>query len=491
MNLFSNIRRAGRCFLPALLAFGLLTACSDDEVIQTPLDTPNVTNSELTVSSLTFTWDAVPNVTSYSCELSDPNGIQVAGLVTTSTTARFTGLLPNTTYTLNVYAYAAIGSSNTTSKVATLTATTPAVVPLEAPRELVAEVNSTTATITWQAVEDAVGYGYSYITESGTVEGTVSKPSLTLKNLTPGSYRVSIYAMADEEDEAHSDSPASAVMFEVTREKQLLWSREGTYTSYEYDWDAGSYSTYGSWKATLMAYDDGSYKLAGWFGVAGYDLEFNVEGTEIKITNYNSVNEYGAYYVNTGLSNPAEVGAYTEPDQGYASSGFSGDAEGGDLWFYSTIGYEEFEWSGSNEGGITADDLVGWYTEESTGYDSYVYEWGSDDYSFQIGSGSGYENEVEIKKVDDTTITLTGLYWAEEALVGTVDAKARTITFAAGQYWLDQGGWGYEFANENDKAAPVVATIDENGVITMDGWGAWYGKYTYCWGTHTVLTPQK
>lgn len=482
MNLFNNIRRAGKYFLPTLLAFGLLMACSDDEVIQTPLDTPNVTNSELTVSSLTFTWDAVPNVSSYSCELSDPNGIQVAGLVTTSTTARFTGLLPNTTYTLNVYAYAAIGSSNTTSKVATLTATTPAVVPLEAPRELVAEVNSTTATITWQAVENAVGYGYSYMKEEEAVEGTVSEPSLTLKNLAPGSYRVSIYAIAGEEDEAHSDSPASAVMFDVVREKQALWSRTGTYYSEELN---------GEWEAKLTAYDDGSYKLSGWYGVEGYDLDFTVEGEEMVIQNHYTEND-GYFFVYTGRSDATIMGIY--PSGGYSS--FEGDENGGELWFYAygiyandeggEGGYEYFVWSANNK--ITIDDLVGLYSEESSGYDYYIYSgyWGTTDYSFHLTPDDEYAMDVKIAKVDDTTISLTGFYWAEESLVGTVDLDARTITFATGQPWHNY----YEFASEKDASTPVVATFDENGVITINGWGAWYDGYTYCEDTHTVLTPQ-
>ena len=75
-----------------------------------------MTNSLATVSSLTFTWDKVKGASSYSGELKNTYGEVVDGIVTVSTTATFTGLQSNTTYTLDIYAYTAVGSGNTTSQ---------------------------------------------------------------------------------------------------------------------------------------------------------------------------------------------------------------------------------------------------------------------------------------------------------------------------------------------------------------------------------------
>lgn len=43
-----------------------------------------------------------------------------------------------------------------------------------------------------------------------------------------------------------------------------------------------------NWKATLVAYSDGSYKLLKWYGYDGYDLEFSV-GSDGKPTFLNAV----------------------------------------------------------------------------------------------------------------------------------------------------------------------------------------------------------
>lgn len=462
MNLFSNIRRAGKYFLPTLLAFGLLTACSDDEVIQTPLDTPNVTNSELTVSSLTFTWDAVPNVSSYSCELSDPNGIQVAGLVTTSTTARFTGLLPNTTYTLNVYAYAAIGSSNTTSRVATLTATTASVIPLRMTTPTVS-VNGTNATITWDEVEYAVSYTYSYLKDGETVNGSVTEPSLTLRDLPLGTYRVAIAAVPDEEDEAHSASPEINVEVNITSVRNEVWRRKGTYYSYYYD---------DSWDATLVYYSDNTYAILAFYDAEGYNLEFSLDSSEgVQVQNYKYEDEYYKYVTAMNYSGEDyDIGIY----EGDSYVDWSRNT----IYLFTDWGYDDYDtftWT------MSIDDLVGDYTEETSASD-YVYD-----------NGVPYQysgNTVTISKVDDSTITLSNFYWSEQSLTGTVDFDAHTITFAAGQTICD---WGL-FAGITDKSVPVVATFDANATITIKDWTVW-GEYSGEWYTYvenavSTLTKQ-
>lgn len=461
MNLFKNIRQAGRYFLPALLAFGLMTACSDDDVVQTPLSTPNVTNSAQTVSSLTFTWDEVPNVTSYSCELSDPNGIQVDGLVTTSTTASFTGLTPSTTYTLEVYAYAAVGSSNTTSKVATLTATTADVIPLRMTTPAVS-VKGTNATITWDEVEYAVCYTYSYMKEGEVVGDTITEPSLTLRNLPMGTYSVAIAAVPDEEDEVHSTSPAINVEVTITQSRDEVWRRRGTYYSAWYD---------DTWEATLVYYSDDTYAITSWYGEEGYDLEFSVNGAGgIQVLNHQSEDEWYKYVdIFVWNGDTWNMGIYEHDSYSYVD--FSKFA----IYLYTREGNDTFTWT------MSVDDLVGDYTEETSAYD-YVYDY---DVPYQYSG-----NTVTISKVDDSTVTLSNFYWAEEPLTGTVDFDARTITFETGQTFC----YYYTFASTTDQSVPVVATFDANATITINNWTAW-GEYNGVWYTYvedavSTLTKQ-
>ncbi|MDO5419979.1 MAG: fibronectin type III domain-containing protein [Bacteroides sp.] len=322
--------KAGQCFLPILLFAVLLGGCSDDDALQTPLAPPHVTTDHVTVSSLTFTWDKVEGVSSYSCELKDPYGEVVDGTVTVSTTATFTGLQPNTTYTLEVYAYAAVGSDNTTSQAATLTATTAAVVTLKM-GGLTVEVKGTTAVISWEEVEHAENYAYTYMAGGEEVTGITEETELTLRQLAQGDYRVSVSAVPAEADEAHAVSPAASVTFTIAQEKTALWTATGTYTSAVLN---------SSWEARLTAWNDDSYTLSGWYGVEGHDLTFTVNGNgEIGLSDYEE--DGGYFYVPTGLSEYAGVWIY--PSDGYSS--FESDAkEGGSLWFYADDGYDQFVW---------------------------------------------------------------------------------------------------------------------------------------------------
>ena len=98
-------------FIAGCCLVGLFTACDDDELVTTPLDAPAISVGAATVSTLTFSWDKVANVSQYAYELKDPQGEFVKGDVTTANSASFTGLQPNTTYTLDVWAYGAMNSA--------------------------------------------------------------------------------------------------------------------------------------------------------------------------------------------------------------------------------------------------------------------------------------------------------------------------------------------------------------------------------------------
>lgn len=462
-----SLCHAGRFVLLALLTTVTLASCSDDDTIFGFLDTPGITNSNATVSSLTFEWDEVENVSQYVYELRDPDGELIAGDVTQKTRIVFTGLQPSTTYTLDVWAYAAVGSGYKGSKVASLTGTTADIVPLQMSTPAVS-VNGTTAIITWDAVEYAASYTYSYINDGEEVSGTTTSTSLTLSKLPVNTYRVSITAVPDESDEAHSVSPAISVDFTIAEVVEVL------YGDVVANITMGTYN----WTAYITAYSNGTYSIANWYGY-GANMEFTIDdNNNVSFPDYyydgywyyipydETAPDYYVYISDVAFTRNGNTCTLSFTDSGYGSSTITWVAPG-----------------------ISIDDLVGNYSEDSQGYDSYLYNsyWGTSDNSFHLTASDPYADAVVVSKIDDSTIGVTNLYWGTETLVGTVDLEARTITFATGQTWHD---W-YLFADENDSSAPVVATFDENGVITIDGWGAWYGGYTYCWGTHTVLTPQR
>lgn len=229
MRYFKFSRRIEQIFMLIFLGMTLLSACNDDDTTLVPLDTPNVVNNDATVSSLTFTWDKMKDATSYFYELTDPFGTIVAGEVTVSNTTTITHLQPSTTYTLSVYAYAAVTSSNTTSKVATLTATTADVITLDAPSP-VAESRGNSVTISWNAIEHAGFYVYSYFMNNEEVKGQTTECSITLNALPDGEYHLSIFA--DSEDEAFSKSISATVTFTFTSVKgePTIEDLCGTYT---------------------------------------------------------------------------------------------------------------------------------------------------------------------------------------------------------------------------------------------------------------------
>lgn len=467
MKIVNNkICHAGVYLLLACLTAGFLTACSEDEVVLSALGTPNVTNDKVTVNSLTFMWTPVENVSEYIYELRDPEGELVAGNVTQKTTVVFTGLKPSTTYTLNVWAYPTVYSTtNTASHVATLTATTADVIELGTPQNLIANVQGTRVTITWDAVENAGGYVYSYKQNGEEIEGTVTENTLALSELPVGDYQLSIYAIPEEGEEAYSRSLASTVSF-TTVNKNLLWSRKGSFYSSLLD---------ESWDATLLAYDDGSYVISGWFGVDGYDLEFTVEDGELRIQNYYDTDEWGYQYVYTGRTDYSYRGLYTVDNCSSFAPNPAGAMVGGDLWFYDSYSTScSFDWF------LTVDDLVGTWNEHTCCTEYMWYE----DYLDWDGM------EVEITKVDEQTIKISNFFYSEVPLTATVDFANKTITIPNGQTWAYYGDT-YNFAPENDENGNVVATLNGDGTgINVSGWGLWYNGYTWVEGAVTTLTKK-
>lgn len=337
-----NIRKMGLLLMAALLLTTAFTACSSDDVVKTQLETPTVVEGDKTVSSLAFNWQAVSGATQYAYELYDADGKVVLGDVTSATSIITTGLQPNSTYTLKVWAYSAVGSDKTTSPIATLTATTNAKVPLGNPVPEAKAANGG-VTISWPEVEHATAYKYSYVDADGkTVEGETETNSVTLTDLPIGEYTIQIVATST--DEAYSDSAPIQLTFQRTKAES--WRRSGTYTS------AGTGVSY---PATLVAYDDGSYTIESPFGEEGYSISFTVDADskEISIAGVEP-NQYGYYPINVSAQN--YVTLYTA--SGYSE--FNGDEYEGEVWFGAYTydndgnqiggwGYDDFTWSSGDE----------------------------------------------------------------------------------------------------------------------------------------------
>lgn len=317
------------------------SSCSSDDVVKTPLEAPTLSAGETKVSSLAFSWQPVAGASQYAYELYTADGDVVLGDVTSATSIIATGLQPSTTYTLKVWAYSPVSSDKTTSPIATLTATTNAVVPLEKPVPEAAMGNGG-VTISWPEVEHATSYLYHYADADGKeVSGETETNSVTLTGLPIGEY--TIYITATSSDEAYSNSEPIALTFKRT--KAELWRKTGTYTS------VGLNKTFA---ADIVAYDDGSYSIEKPMGEEGYSIDFTVPEGGTEILPATTADSYG--YYSFYASSQYYVSLYT----GSGYSQFSGNEYAGEVWFYSYTydsdgnavgdgGYDDFTWSEGDE----------------------------------------------------------------------------------------------------------------------------------------------
>ena len=451
-----NLSRLAGIFL--LSALCVLSSCKDDDTVLTPLPAPEAGLYQATVSSLTFYWDKVANATQYAYELFSPEGDKVTGGVTEGTVAVLTGLKDNTDYKFTVWAYGPFEGDYSKSPVAEISGSTPAIVQLATPK-LTVLVNGG-AVATWDEVPNATHYVLTISIDGGKESSwDITGTEMMIGNLSTGTYTVTLKAVSD--DEAFSDSEPATATFEI--EKKEAWRVDGTF-----DDGAGN-----KWPVTMIVWNNGTYTLKDWYNVEGYDLEFSVnDDTSINILNY-----YEPYLPNIWVE------AGIEEDNGWVQlhtadgySCFAGSKSGGgSVWFYSykTKGYPEFTWTG--DGGSLIDDLVGTYSQSSTG--SQIFD-GANWVDFNS------TNDVVIEKIDNNTVSVTGLMYEDSSLKATFDPKALTLTFEP-QTWLD---W-YVFCVYDSPTTPVVATISPAG-ITMSDWTAYYTDYSYnyVYGARTTLT---
>ena len=468
-RIFTIARRAAAVLVLAALGAAALSSCKPEKKDPVKLNAPQPSLSASTINSLTFTWAQVANAAQYTYELLSSDGSEAGSGSTAGTTAEFTGLKENTAYTFRVVANPATGSEDYLASAAgQCVGTTAAVTPLAKPVVKV-EVGEESVTFSWDAVANAESYVYGTVADG--VAGTTSETSVTLK-FEPGKYTFYIYATT--KNEAYSDSEKASVEFEVTKpEKKEAWNAVGTV-----DDGAGK-----KWDATLVAWEDGSYTIKNWYGTDGYNLDFTVnENKTITVTNI-VLKDDGYSYVAADADNWIAID--TNYYEGYGSySEFSGNKDAGEVWFwsYETNYYYDFVWpaTGGDEGGesVTVDQLVGTYTQSNTYQFWYDNAWGN--YSS--------DNDVTIAKVDDKTISISGLFYTEadggKVINATVDTEKGVITIEP--QLVDS--W-YKLAGQNAETDSVTATY-KGGVITFGKWCMWYGGYAYGYSTKTALTKK-
>lgn len=241
----------------------LFGACSDDE--QQPLGNPTVEATDATYESLSFSWQPIANAVQYGYRLSDPAGEAVEAGVSQKTSVSFSGLQPATTYTLEVWAFAAMDGDYSTPPAAVLTATTNALVKLGTP-DVTVDINGADIKISWEKVENAESYNFSIVDADGNVvkEGGTVKTTYKMSSLVPGEYTLTVEAKTKKGGFENSDPCVKTFTIGLVE----LWRANGTYSSADLE---------DSWYATIVAYNDKSYSILAFYGAEGYNLDFTVD----------------------------------------------------------------------------------------------------------------------------------------------------------------------------------------------------------------------
>ena len=436
-----------------------LSACSDDNGVTSNLTEPTATNVATSVNTLTFKWNQVDQATQYGYELTDPDGKVVVEDVTNATSVTISDLQPNTTYTLNVWAYAKAYGSVGKSKIATLTATTAATEQLAKP-ELTVSVASGVATVSWDAVPNAEEYEYSYVDRGETVSGTTTDTYLQLSGLSLTEHTVSVTAVSS--DAAFTRSETSSITFDVTRSE--VWWVKGTYTS------AHLGETY---KVTLVYYDDDTYSLLNWYGEDGYNFDFRVEDSVIYPLDTYNVNALGEYEIPTGrFAMPVVYISTISPNQ----CTFTGDSSSGEMQIV-TCNYnamrDTFVWEPSQTELWSVD---GQYTSHVTGETYNCRMVAYDDNTYCIFAFYGVEDYNLKFKSNGTDFDIIEYYGYYESY----------------GYWVNTGHAEYYglYIWPFDGSCYIEGDQNSGSVHIYDAWDAW-GYDVFTWGGAAASAKRK
>lgn len=193
-----------------MLLIALVSGCKKDEIAK--LSTPAPKVDEVTESTATIVWDAVENAASYTYTVNDGDEQSV-----TETKVLIEGLEAETEYTVKVKAVSGDTGLYTDSDWASVKVTTAAEgqskTALATPAPQATEVSADAATISWEAVENAVSYTY---TLNDGEETTVTETELSLGDLEAKTeYTLKLKADAGD-SELYIDSEWAEVTFTTT-----------------------------------------------------------------------------------------------------------------------------------------------------------------------------------------------------------------------------------------------------------------------------------
>jgi hypothetical protein len=435
------------CLLSALAATAFV-ACSDDDEAALLRPAVDVTSNQTTVSSLTFHWPDRGDAAYWEYQLRNESGEVVAeGEVEKggSRSLVFTGLQPNSKYTLDVTAVSATGERSTSS----FTAKTNAVVKLGTPK-VTASQSTNIVTVSWDAVTNAAYYYYEVKDDEYELYdfGKTTDTSVQLSELELGHYTITVKAFTGSE--SYSDSEYGSAEFD--RVLGRMWYAPGTYKS-------ANGTTVNS---TIYGMEDGSYVIEAFYGNVGYDLEFTTDKyNSIVITNGEEINdEY--WRVKTGVGD-----GYI--DYAIDEGTFSGNYYSGSLVMNTAAGEDVYEWQ--------AVDIP----DFNEAIDIYIYNSNTGQFSDVITADA---------EVRGYTMTFTNFLGSSNTYVFSYDPDAGTASCTLTTGWnvgpFDFGTYGKYYAMYyygdsycSYNASSGVIMVQFYGYVTYPGDHYWMTMYIY------------
>jgi len=178
------------------------SAASTALTIKSALSPPVGTIATVRPTSFGVTFSSVPNATGYALKIYDSTGTTVISNSDNYTSGTIiSSLSASTTYKVALIAKGNGSTIFDSPQSAFVTAVTPAPITLSAPSAYVAGISTTTATITFAAIADAISYTAKlYAANGSTLISTITSftSGNTISALTPNTtYKVSVTAVGD------------------------------------------------------------------------------------------------------------------------------------------------------------------------------------------------------------------------------------------------------------------------------------------------------
>lgn len=451
MKLFKHIM-----ILALALMMPCFAGCKDTIEDLIPLEKTEGKVDVATFCSLTMQWAKVQGARQYSYTLTKNGDDAILHRdVTRDNRVTFTDLEYDTEYRLEVLAYSAIGSGYTTSEPIVIIARTPDLTTMQTPTNVTISAEVNTVIVEWDAVQGATDYSYKVENSKGEVvaEGATTDTYFEIPGMKSDTYALTLITEIDVA--GYRNSQPYIAKFSHTRVREQLWSIETTYES-------GLLQK--SWPVKVVAFDDNSYVIEGWYGVSGYNLDFKINSASASDMfkpngNYGSASA-GSCIVPTGLETPANVTVTYANNQ----SVLTGNAGQGNIQLSVSAdgnsAVDMLKW------GVTLEELLGTWTMTFVGQDPDP-DYGcvmDETKTITITKGTA-ENTVQL--------TMPMFYGtANPTVTATVDLSTLTISIDP---YVDAS---YTIAGSKTQDSKVVGTISGKE-IEITSLGLWYDGYQY------------